>query len=59
MLRCWLGQPPLVQFQFRIALRNSIVEEPSLYGQLNENRYWHRRAFDLCSCDEAPPGIDS
>jgi hypothetical protein len=36
--------PPLLeQFPFRIALRSSVFEEPSLYAEPNEDEYWHQR----------------
>jgi len=36
--------PPLpVKFPLSIASRSSIFEEPSLYGELTEDEYWHQR----------------
>jgi hypothetical protein len=43
VLKPWLVPPPLVKFPFRIKLRSGIVEEPSLYGELIEYKYWHQR----------------
>jgi hypothetical protein len=43
VIRPWLIPPPLLKFPFGIALPSSIIEEPSLYGELNADEHWHQR----------------